>query len=62
MALRVLTGPELDAIDTEFEALSARVEVDGSLDRLRRLADGLVAGFRPDPARMEEAAHLLPCG
>jgi hemerythrin-like domain-containing protein len=62
MALRVLTGPELDAIDEQFAAFAVRVEADGSLDRLRALADRLVGCFRPDPARMEEAAHLLPCG
>jgi hemerythrin-like domain-containing protein len=62
MALRVLTGPELDAIDEQFAAFAARVEGDGSMDRLRALADRLVGFFRPDPARMEAAAHLLPCG
>jgi len=61
MALRVLTGPELDAMDSEFDAFAARVEMDGSRDRLRALAGALVARFRPDPLRMEEAARALPC-
>ena len=61
MALRVLTGPELDAMDSEFDAFAARVEQDGSRDRFCALAEALVARFRPDPLRMEEAAHALPC-
>jgi hemerythrin-like domain-containing protein len=61
MALRALTGPELDAMDAEFDAFAARVEQDGSGDRFRALAEDLVARFRPDALRMEAAAHAMPC-
>jgi hemerythrin-like domain-containing protein len=62
MALRLLTGPELDAILTEFEAFDAGRRADGTYDRLEDLADRLVAGFRPDPARMAAAESLVACG
>jgi hemerythrin-like domain-containing protein len=62
MALQVLTGPELDAMETEFEAHAARMRGDGSIDRLHGLADRLVAAFRPDPARMAAAARTVGCG
>ena len=55
MAVRLLTGPEMDAMETEFEALEARMRADGSYDRLHGLADRLTAAFRPDPARMAAA-------
>jgi hemerythrin-like domain-containing protein len=62
MAVRLLTGPELDAMETEFQALEARMRADGSLDRLHALADRLTAAFRPDPARMAAAAQMVGCG
>ncbi len=62
MAERLLTGPEMDAMETEFEALEARMRGDGSLDRLHGLADRLTAAFRPDPARMAAAAQMVGCG
>jgi hemerythrin-like domain-containing protein len=62
MALRLLTGPELDAILTEFETFDAARRADGTYDRLEGLADRLVAGFRPDPARMAAAENLVACG
>jgi hemerythrin-like domain-containing protein len=63
LALRVLTAPELDAMSTEFEKFEASFRADGSLDRLAALADRLTTRFRPDPARMAEAAAMAsPCG
>jgi hemerythrin-like domain-containing protein len=62
MALRLLTGPELDAIESAFEAADARRRADGSFDRLEALADRLTSAFRPDPARMAAAASLVGCG
>ena len=62
MALRLLTGPELDAILTEFEAFDAGRRVDGTRDRLEGLADRLVAAFPPDPVRMAAAENLVACG
>jgi hemerythrin-like domain-containing protein len=62
MALRLLTGPELDTIESAFEAADARRRADGSLDRLHALADRLTSAFRPDPARMAAAAGLVGCG
>jgi len=62
MAVRLLTGPELDAMETDFEAFEARMRADGSYDRLRGLADRLSASFRPDPARMAAAAQMVGCG
>jgi hemerythrin-like domain-containing protein len=62
MALRLLTGAELDAILTEFEAFDAGRRADGTCDRLEALADRLVAAFRPDPARMAAAENLVACG
>jgi hemerythrin-like domain-containing protein len=62
LALRLLTGPELDAMDGQFEAFEARLRADGQLDQLSALADRLTARFRPDPARMAEAANLSACG
>ena len=62
MALRLLTGPELDAMETAFEAFDARIRADGSLERLHGLADRLTAAFRPDPARMAAAAQAVACG
>jgi hemerythrin-like domain-containing protein len=62
MAVRLLTGPEMDAMETQFEALEARMRADGSHDRLHGLADRLMAAFRPDPARMAAAAQMTGCG
>jgi len=62
MALRLLTGPELDAMEAEFEAFEARMRADGSYDRFRGLADRLTEVFRPDPARMAAAAQSVGCG
>ena len=62
MAMRLLTGPEMDTMETEFEALEARMRADGSYDRLHGLADRLTAAFRPDPARMAAAAQMAGCG
>jgi hemerythrin-like domain-containing protein len=62
MAVRLLTGPELDTMETEFDALEARMRADGSYDRLHGLADRLTTSFRPDPARMAAAAQTVGCG
>jgi hemerythrin-like domain-containing protein len=62
MATRLLTGPELDAMETDFEAFEARARKDGSYDSLHGLADRLTAAYRPDPARMSAAAQLVGCG
>ena len=62
MAVRLLAGPEMDAMGSEFVAFEARLRADGSYDRLHGLADRLAAAFRPDPARMAAAAHMAGCG
>ena len=62
MAVRLLTGPELDAMETDFEAFEAGMRADGSYDRLHGLADRLTAAYRPDPARMAAAAQMVGCG
>ena len=62
MAVRLLTGPELDAMETDFEAFEARMRADGSYDRLHGLADRLTVAYRPDPARMAAAAQMVGCG
>jgi hemerythrin-like domain-containing protein len=62
MAVRLLTGPEMDAMETDFEAFEALMRADGSYDRLHGLADRLTAAFRPDPARMAAAAQMVGCG
>ncbi len=59
MAVRLLTGPEMDAMATDFADVEARLRADGSYDRLQRLADRLTAAFRPDPARMAAAAQMV---
>jgi hemerythrin-like domain-containing protein len=61
MAERLLTGPEWDALETDFEKADGAMRADGSLDRFHALADALVARFRPDPERMAEAAGALGC-
>ena len=62
MAVRLLTGPEMDAMVTDFEAFETRMRADGSYDRLHGLADRLTAAFRPDPVRMAAAAQMVGCG
>jgi hemerythrin-like domain-containing protein len=62
LALQVLDGPELDAMNGEFEAFEARASADGSYNRLRALAERLSERFRPDPLRMAAAAQTAPCG
>ena len=62
MALRLLTGPEMDSMETDFEAFEARMRADGSYDGLYGLADRLIAAFRPEPSRMAAAAQLVGCG
>ena len=62
MAERLLTGPELDALETAFEGFEKTMRADGSLDRFHSLAEALTTRFRPDPARMAEAAALVGCG
>lgn len=61
MAERLLTGPEWDALEVDFEKADRAMRADGSLDRFHALADTLVARFRPDPGRMAEAAGALGC-
>lgn len=62
MALRMLTGPELDQMESEFEEFGRRQVQDGTEDRLRALADHLISAFAPDPARMAAAAAMPHCG
>ena len=62
MAMRVLAGPEMDAMETDFEAFEARMRADGSYDGIHSLADRLTAAYRPDPARMATAAQIVGCG
>jgi hemerythrin-like domain-containing protein len=50
MALELLNGPELDAMNTQFEEFEARMRGDGSYDRLQALAEQLTSRFRPAPA------------
>ena len=61
MAERLLTGPELDALETAFEGFEKTIRGDGSLDRFHALADTLTARYRPDAGRMAEAASLVGC-
>ena len=62
MAIRLLDGPELDALETAFERFEAGLRADGSYDRLLALAESLRAAHRPDPARMAAAAQMVGCG
>jgi len=61
MAERLLTGPELDRLETEFETFEKTMRADGSIERFGALADKLLAAFRPDPGRMAAAASLVGC-
>ena len=53
MALQVLTAPELDAMNTQFEQFEEAMRADGSYDRWQALAESLTSRFRPDPVREE---------
>jgi len=61
MALQMLSGPELDAISTEFEAFEARMFVHGCYDRFRGLVEKLSEQYRPAPASVAPAAPLSHC-
>jgi hemerythrin-like domain-containing protein len=62
MALQVLTGPELDAMNDAFEAFESGMHVDGTYDRLRALAEKLTRRFPPDAIRMAAASQMTHCG
>ena len=62
MALRVLTGPELDQIESAFEAFEKRLSAEGAGERLRASAERLISSFAPDPDRMAAAAAMPHCG
>ena len=62
MALRLLTDTELDQMETDFAAFALRLAGDGTEDRLRGLADRLIAAFAPDEARMAAASAMPHCG
>jgi hemerythrin-like domain-containing protein len=62
MAMRLLTGPEMDSMEAAFEAFEARMRADGSYDGLYGLADRLISAFRPDTSRMAAAAQTVGCG
>ena len=55
----VLTGAELDQMETAFEA---RLKTEGAEEGLRGLADRLTAAFAPDAGRMAAAAAGPACG
>jgi len=61
MAERLLTGPELDALEADFVIFERSLRADGSLDRFRAAADSLTTRYRPDPERMAAAASLVGC-
>ena len=62
MSERLLTGPEMDAMETEFGAFEKTMHADGRYDRLIALAEKPLASFRPDAGRMAEAAGIAGCG
>jgi hemerythrin-like domain-containing protein len=62
MALRALSGPELDEMETAFEAFEKRLSGDGTGDRLRARAERLTSALAPDPERMAAAAAMPHCG
>jgi hemerythrin-like domain-containing protein len=62
MALQMLTGPELDQMETAFEAFERRLSGDATEERLRAVADRLTSAFAPDPERMAAAANMPHCG
>jgi hemerythrin-like domain-containing protein len=62
MAMRALTGPELDQMETAFEAFDQRMTGEAAGDRLRALAERLTSSFPPDASRMAAAAAMSHCG
>lgn len=62
MALDVLSGPELDAMNTQFEEFEATMRADGTYDVLQALAERLIVRFRPDPVRMAAVSQMAHCG
>jgi len=62
LALRMLTGPELDAMNTQFEAFEAQLRAEGLIDRLSALAERLTTRFPPNSAAMADAVLLHACG
>ena len=62
MALDVLSGPEVDAMNTQFEEFEATMRVDGTYDALQALAERLIVRFRPDPVRMAAVSQMAHCG
>jgi len=62
MALRALTGPELDQMETAFETFEKNLNVDGTEERLRAVAERLTSAFAPDRERMAAAAAMSHCG
>lgn len=61
IALRMLTAPELDEIETQFDGFEASLRADGTLDRLHGLADRLTTRFRPKPAAAAAIESLPAC-
>jgi hemerythrin-like domain-containing protein len=61
LALGMLTGPELDAMNSQFEEFEARFHADGSYERLQALAERLTDRFRPDPSRTPSPAVHACC-
>jgi hemerythrin-like domain-containing protein len=61
MAFQMFTDPELDAMNTEFEAFETRMHADGSYDRLRALAERLTTRYRPDADRLAAATPIAHC-
>jgi len=65
MALRALSGPELDQMETAFEEFEKRLSGEATGDQLRSLAERLTTSFAPDSGRMAAAAampHRGPLG
>jgi hemerythrin-like domain-containing protein len=62
LALRMLTGPELDAMNTQFEAFEAQLRAEGLIDRLSALAERLTTRFPPNPVAMADAVLAHACG
>jgi hemerythrin-like domain-containing protein len=62
MAIDVLAGPELDAMNTRFDEFEAKMRADGTYDVLQALAERLTSRFVPDPARLAMAAQMGHCG
>jgi len=58
MALRVLSGPELDEMAEAFLARDRARREDGTWDRLQATAEELLASFPPGPVRTAEAAAM----